>query len=158
MRVRERVVGGQTQTPLFVRLVNVLAISINSVETARLLLRVPELADAEALMGIIRDPEVVEPKRVTLLEPPGGLDLALKNTNDMVRQWQLRGYGTCRFVGLAPRSKASGVDPAGVDVRRAAMTNEGDSRLPLVGDALEPYRRFSRCHPVTASSRRCPGP
>jgi RimJ/RimL family protein N-acetyltransferase len=70
-----------------------LAISINSVETARLLLRVPELGDAEALMGIMWDPQVVEQKQVTLREPPGGLDLALKNTNDMLRQWQLRGYG-----------------------------------------------------------------
>jgi RimJ/RimL family protein N-acetyltransferase len=70
-----------------------LTISINSVETARLLLRVPELADAEALMGIIWDPEVVEQKQVTLREAPGGLDLALKNTSEMVRQWQLRGYG-----------------------------------------------------------------
>jgi RimJ/RimL family protein N-acetyltransferase len=70
-----------------------LTISINSIETARLLLRVPELADAQALMGIIWDPEVVEQKQVTLREPPGGLDLALKNTSEMVGQWQLRGYG-----------------------------------------------------------------
>jgi RimJ/RimL family protein N-acetyltransferase len=70
-----------------------LAFPIKSVETTRLLLRVPELADAEALMGIIWDPEVVEHKQVTLLEPPGGLDLALMNTNDMIRQWRLRGYG-----------------------------------------------------------------
>jgi RimJ/RimL family protein N-acetyltransferase len=70
-----------------------LAFPINSVETTRLLLRVPELADAEALMGILWDPEVVEQKQVTLREPPGGLDLALKNTNDMRRQWEQRGYG-----------------------------------------------------------------
>jgi RimJ/RimL family protein N-acetyltransferase len=56
-------------------------------------LRVPELADAEALMGIFWDPEVVERKQVTLREPPGGVDRALKNTNDMLRQWELRGYG-----------------------------------------------------------------
>jgi RimJ/RimL family protein N-acetyltransferase len=66
---------------------------MTSVETVRLLLRVPDLADAEALMGILWDPEVVEQKQVTLLEPPGGLDLALKNTNQMRRQWELRGYG-----------------------------------------------------------------
>ena len=70
-----------------------MALSKDTVETARLLLRVPELADAEALMGIIWDPEVVEQKQVTLHEPPGGLDLALKNTNEMLRQWELRGYG-----------------------------------------------------------------
>lgn len=66
---------------------------MNSVETARLLLRVPQLTDAEALMGIMWDPEVVEQKQVTLHEPPGGLDMALKNTSGMLRQWELRGYG-----------------------------------------------------------------
>jgi RimJ/RimL family protein N-acetyltransferase len=65
----------------------------SSVATTRLLLRVPELADAEALTGIFWDPEVVEQKQVTLREPPGGLDLALRNTRDMLRQWELRGYG-----------------------------------------------------------------
>lgn len=78
-----------------------LAVPINSVETARLLLRVPELADAEALMGIIWDPEVVAQKQVTLREPPGGRDLALKNINDMLRQWQLRGYGQWSVVDKA---------------------------------------------------------
>src|SRR5438093_6570937 len=43
-------------------------------------------------MGILWDPEVVARKQVTLREPPGGLDLALKNTSDMLRQWELRGY------------------------------------------------------------------
>jgi RimJ/RimL family protein N-acetyltransferase len=51
------------------------------------------LTDAQALMGILWDPEVVKNKQVTLREPPGGLDLALKNTNEMRRQWERRGYG-----------------------------------------------------------------
>jgi RimJ/RimL family protein N-acetyltransferase len=78
-----------------------LAFPVNSVETARLLLRVPELADAEALMGILWDPEVVEQKQVTLLQPPSGLDLALKNTNDMLRQWDVRGYGQWSVIEKA---------------------------------------------------------
>jgi RimJ/RimL family protein N-acetyltransferase len=65
----------------------------HAVETERLLMRVPQLTDAEALMAIFWDPEVVERKQVTLLEPPAGLDLALRNTRDMRRQWELRGYG-----------------------------------------------------------------
>ena len=75
-----------------------MTIAHNSVETPRLLLREPELADAQAFMGIMWDPEVVEQKQVTLLEPPGGLDLALKNTGDMRRQWELRGYGQWSVV------------------------------------------------------------
>ena len=75
-----------------------MAIPTNFVETSRLLLRVPEPADAGALMDIMWDPEVVEQKQVTLLAPPGGLDLALKNTNEMIRQWQLRGYGQWSVV------------------------------------------------------------
>jgi RimJ/RimL family protein N-acetyltransferase len=80
-----------------------LAFPVNSVDTARLLLRVPELADAEPLMGIFWDPEVVEQKQVTLREPPGGLELALKNTNDMMRQWDLRGYGQWSVIEKATR-------------------------------------------------------
>jgi RimJ/RimL family protein N-acetyltransferase len=75
---------------------------INSLETSRLRLRVPELADAEAFMGIFRDPEVVQRKQVTLREPPDGLDLALKNTNG-VRQWERGATGT----GLSSK-KATG--------------------------------------------------
>jgi RimJ/RimL family protein N-acetyltransferase len=78
-----------------------LAVPINAVETARLLLRVPVLDDANALMGIFWDPEVVEQKQVTLREPPGGLDRALKNTSDMLRQWELRGYGQWSVIEQA---------------------------------------------------------
>lgn len=66
--------------------------------TERLLLRVPEPADAAALAGVLWDPEVVERKQVTLHEPPGDLDLAVKNTNSMLRQWESRGYGQWSVV------------------------------------------------------------
>jgi len=62
---------------------------------------VPELADAEPLMPIFWDPEVVEQKQVTLREQPGGLDLALKNTSSMIRQWELRGYGQWSVIEKA---------------------------------------------------------
>jgi len=72
-----------------------------AVETGRLVLRLPQLADAEALMSIFWDPEVVARKQVTLREPPAGLDLATRNTSDMVRQWELRGYGQWSVVEKA---------------------------------------------------------
>jgi RimJ/RimL family protein N-acetyltransferase len=99
-----------------------LTFPINPIETARLQLRLPDLADAEPLMGILWDPEVVEQKQVTLREPPGGLDLASKNTNHMLRQWELRGYGqwsvieraTGRVIGVVgfyhPQGQWPGVD------------------------------------------------
>jgi RimJ/RimL family protein N-acetyltransferase len=74
---------------------------INLIETDRLLLRMPELADAEAFMGIFWDPEVVAKKQVTLQEPPGGPDLALKNMGDMLRQWEVRGYGQWSVIEKA---------------------------------------------------------
>ena len=64
-------------------------------------MRVPELADAEAFIGIFWDPEVVERKQVTLSQPPGGLDLALKNTGEMIRQWDVRGYGQWSVIERA---------------------------------------------------------
>ena len=84
-----------------VRLINALPFPRRSVETARLLLRVPELADAEPLMTVMWDPEVVEQKQVTLHEPPGGVDLARKNTSDMLRQWEWRGYGQWSVIEKA---------------------------------------------------------
>jgi RimJ/RimL family protein N-acetyltransferase len=64
-------------------------------------MRVPELSDAEAFMGLFWDPEFVEKKQVTLKEPPGGFDLAIKNTSDMIRQWDARGYGQWSVVEKA---------------------------------------------------------
>lgn len=98
-----------------------MTLPLNSIETARLLLRVPEPADAEAFMGIFWDPEVVERKQVTLREPPGGLDLAWKNTNDMLRQWELRGYGQWSVV-----EKATGH----VISRRSGLASRSFRRVP----------------------------
>lgn len=62
------------------------------------MLRVPTVADAEAFMAVLWDSEVVERKQVTLSEPPGGLELAAKNTRSMIRQWENRGYGQWAVV------------------------------------------------------------
>ena len=93
-----RAEGGDLGTP---GTGHALDLPITSVETARLLLRVPEPADAQALMGIFWDQEVVQQKQVTLREPPGGLELALKNTNDMLGQWERRGYGQWSLIEKA---------------------------------------------------------
>lgn len=52
-------------------------------------------------MAVLWDPEVVARKQVTLYEPPGGLDLALRNTDKMLRQWERRGYGQWSVVERA---------------------------------------------------------
>jgi len=69
--------------------------------TARLLLRVPEVGDARALMDVLWDSEVVERKQVTLTAPPAGLDLAVKNTRSMIDQWNQRGYGQWSVIEIA---------------------------------------------------------
>jgi RimJ/RimL family protein N-acetyltransferase len=94
------------------------------IETARLLMRVPELSDAEAFMGLFWDPEVVEKKQVTLKEPPGGIDLARKNTAEMIRQWEVRGYGqwsvvekaTAQVIGVVGFYHPQRADWPGVDL------------------------------------------
>ena len=73
------------------------------VETPRLLLRQPMIADAEPFMAIMWDPEVVEKKQVTLREEPGDLELARKKTSSLINHWQERGYGLFTVV-----EKASG--------------------------------------------------
>jgi RimJ/RimL family protein N-acetyltransferase len=69
-----------------------------TVETTRLLLRLPERADAAALLEIHQDPEVIELKQVTLLEPLGGIDLGLRNVERMRRHWERCGYGQFAVV------------------------------------------------------------
>jgi RimJ/RimL family protein N-acetyltransferase len=64
-----------------------------SIDTPRLLLRLPERADAQAFLDLHQDPEVIELKQVTLLEAPGGIDLALRNVERMLRHWRRCGYG-----------------------------------------------------------------
>ena len=52
-------------------------------------------------MRVLWDPEVVEQKQVTLTQPPGDLALALKNTEKMRGQWELRGYGQWSVIEQA---------------------------------------------------------
>jgi RimJ/RimL family protein N-acetyltransferase len=76
------------------------------IETTRLLLRLPEAADAQALMEIHLDPEVLAQGLVTLTveglvtltAPPGGIDLALRNVERMLRHWKDYGYGQWSVV------------------------------------------------------------
>jgi RimJ/RimL family protein N-acetyltransferase len=74
---------------------------MTSVETSRLLLRLPERADAQAFLDMHQDPEVIELKQVTLLEAPGGIDLALRNVARMLRHWSRCGYGQWAVVDKA---------------------------------------------------------
>ena len=65
---------------------------VNAVlDTARLRLRMPESADAEPMMEIHQDPEVV--KTILLTAPLGGITVAWRNVAMMVGHWHLRGYG-----------------------------------------------------------------
>lgn len=68
------------------------------IETTRLLLRLPEAADAQALMEIHQDPEVLEQGLVTLTAPPGGIELSLRNVDRMLRHWKRYGYGQWSVV------------------------------------------------------------
>jgi len=68
------------------------------IETPRLLLRRPEVSDAEPFMEIFWDPEVVEKKQVTLTEAPGDVDLARRKTASLIDHWETRGYGLWTVV------------------------------------------------------------
>lgn len=72
-----------------------------AVDTARLCLRLPEVADAEPFLAIHQDPEVIELKQVTLTEPVGGIDVGLRNVARMTRHWESRGYGQWAVVEKA---------------------------------------------------------
>jgi RimJ/RimL family protein N-acetyltransferase len=71
---------------------------MDPVETPRLWLRRPELADAEPFMEILWDAEVVENKQVTLTEAPGDLEQARRRTASLIGHWESRGYGLWTVV------------------------------------------------------------
>ncbi len=72
---------------------------MDSIDTIRLRLRVPEASDAEPMMEIHQDPEVIA--SVLLTAPPGGITVAWRNVAMMVGHWQLRGYGQWTVVEKA---------------------------------------------------------
>lgn len=67
-----------------------------TIETPRLLLRLPDESDAQPLMEIHQDPEVI--KFVTMTAPPGGITVAWRNVAMMIGHWHLRGYGQWTVV------------------------------------------------------------
>jgi RimJ/RimL family protein N-acetyltransferase len=62
-----------------------------ALDTLRLRLRIPESSDADPMMEIHQDPEVI--KSILLTAPPGGITVAWRNIAMMVGHWHLRGYG-----------------------------------------------------------------
>lgn len=74
---------------------------MTTVETNRLLLRIPESADAAPLLTIHEDPKAIGRVQVTATQ--GGLPIAWRNVAYMVGHWQLRGFGEWTIV-----EKASG--------------------------------------------------
>jgi RimJ/RimL family protein N-acetyltransferase len=66
------------------------------IETARLTLRLPKVDDAQALMEIHQDPQVLP--AVTLAKPPGDLTVAWRNVALMVGDWHLGGCGQWTVV------------------------------------------------------------
>jgi RimJ/RimL family protein N-acetyltransferase len=70
--------------------------STTTVETSRLILRLPEAADAGDFLEIHQDPEVM--KRITLAAPQGGITVAWRNVALMIGHWQIRGYGQWAVV------------------------------------------------------------
>ena len=72
-----------------------------TLQTPRLVLRLPRAEDAAPLMDIHHDPQAV--KYVVFGAAPGGITAAWRNIAMMLGHWQLRGYGQWTVV-----EKASG--------------------------------------------------
>jgi RimJ/RimL family protein N-acetyltransferase len=61
-----------------------------TVETRRLVLRLPDASDVRPLLEIHRDPEVI---RYIGTGVPGGLAVAWRTVAMMIGHWHMRGYG-----------------------------------------------------------------
>ena len=75
--------------------------TVATIETQRLLLRLPQASDAQAFLDIHQDPEVIELKQVTMDEPPGGIDFAVRNVERMLRHWESQRFGQWAVVERA---------------------------------------------------------
>src|SRR5678816_2161421 len=69
---------------------------VDTLDTVRLRLRLPEASDAGPMMEIHQDPEVI--RSVVLTAPPGGISVAWRNIALMLGHWHLRGYGQWTVV------------------------------------------------------------
>ena len=69
---------------------------MNTVETDRLVLRLPQADDAQSFLEIHQDPEVI--KYVMLGAAIGGITVAWRNIATILGHWQLRGYGQWAVV------------------------------------------------------------
>jgi RimJ/RimL family protein N-acetyltransferase len=56
-------------------------------ETERLVLRLPRLDDAEALLDLVGDPEVMRP----IGSEPGGIEVAVEHLERWISRWQAHG-------------------------------------------------------------------
>ena len=63
-------------------------------ETERLVLRLPQLDDAEAFLDFVGDPEVMRP----IGSEPGGIEVAVEHVERWIRRWEADDLGT--FVVL----------------------------------------------------------
>jgi len=64
------------------------------IETERLLLRMPRLEDAPALLDFMGDPEVMR----WIGSEPGGIDVAIEHIERWLRRWDADGIGTFAVV------------------------------------------------------------
>src|SRR5262249_14436604 len=72
---------------------------MNTVESPRLVLRVPDNSDAVPMMEIHQDPKAMRVVRVQ--GTTGDVTLAWRNVAMMVGHWQLRGYGQWTVIERA---------------------------------------------------------
>lgn len=64
---------------------------MHTIETPRLVLRLPQEADAQALLEIHEHPDVA--KYLVTGGAPGGITAAWRSIATMLGHWQMRGYG-----------------------------------------------------------------
>ena len=72
---------------------------MRTIETRRLLLRLPDASDAEPLLDIHEHPDVI--KYVLSGASPGGITGAWRSIATMLGHWQMRGYGQWTVVEKA---------------------------------------------------------
>jgi hypothetical protein len=118
-----------------------------ALDTLRLRLRIPESSDAEPLMEIHQDPEVI--KSILLTAPPGGITVAWRNIAMMVGHWHLRGYGQWTVIEKTSGEVEDEPDARSRTTRRKQQSAAARSSRQVPTGLSTPIPRDGRRHSGT---------
>jgi RimJ/RimL family protein N-acetyltransferase len=108
---------------------------MTQIETERLLLRLPRLEDADALLDLVGDEAVMR----AVGSEPGGIDVAIEHLERWLRRWEANGMGPFLVLAKGDALILGRVGPLVWNTRTwetAALADAGDDAVVELGWAV----------------------